>query len=185
MYPEEGSQLMTYMDHILTMHAQKGPRVWLEYDYRFRVRRERTDTPWNLFNYPLYSSVKAKCKAKVANTSVSAQPFREYTSGSTRPRPSRFCFAFNKGKCQRSDCRYIHGCSFCKKEGHSQLVCRGNAQLPYNRIHYRAPLKQAEITTGASNDHLIQGRFTRSGSVISTPVKPHVLQFLLQDTTQI
>ena len=25
-YPEEGSQLMTYMDHILTMHAQKGPR---------------------------------------------------------------------------------------------------------------------------------------------------------------
>ena len=71
--------------HILTMHAQKGPRVGLEYDYRFRVRRERTDTPWNLFNYPLYASVKAKCNAKAANTSVSAQTFREYASGSTRP----------------------------------------------------------------------------------------------------
>ena len=88
-YAEEGSQLMTYMDHILTMHAQKGPRVWLDYDYRFRVRRERTDTPWNLFNYPHYSYVKTKCKAKAANTSVSAQPFREYASGSTRRRPSR------------------------------------------------------------------------------------------------
>ena len=60
-YAEGGSQLINYMDHILTMHAQKGPRVWLEYDYRFRVRRERTDNPWNLFNYPLYSSLKTKC----------------------------------------------------------------------------------------------------------------------------
>ena len=71
-YHGEGSQLLTYMDHILNMHAQKGPRVWLEYDYRFRVKRERTDTPWNLLNYPLYSSVKAKA----ANTSVLDQPFR-------------------------------------------------------------------------------------------------------------
>ena len=60
-YAEEGSQLITYMDHILTTRAQKRPRVWLDYDYRFRVRRERTDTPWNLFNYPLYSSLKTKC----------------------------------------------------------------------------------------------------------------------------
>ena len=162
------------------MHAQKGPRVWLEYDYRFRVRTGRTDTPWNRFIYPLYSSVKLKCNAKAANTSVSAQPFLEYASGSTRPRPSRFCFAFNKGKCQRSDCRYTHGRSFCKKEGHSQLVCRGKAKLPYSKTHYRAPLKQVEITTWASNDLLIQGSFTKSGSVISTQVKPNVLTFLLQ-----
>ena len=55
---------MTYMDHILTMHAQKGPRVWLGYDYRFHVRKERTGAPLNVFNYPLYGSVKAKCKCK-------------------------------------------------------------------------------------------------------------------------
>ena len=85
-YPEEGSQLMTCMDHILTMHAQKGPRVWLEYDYRFRVRRERTDTPWNLFNYPLYSSVKAKCKAK-QQTHLSAICFRKHL---TAPFPFLF-----------------------------------------------------------------------------------------------
>ena len=85
--PEEGSQLMTYMDHILIMHAQKGPRVWMEYDYRFRVRRERTGVPWNVFNNPLYASVKAKCKVRAANTSVSSQPFRDYGSRSTRPVP--------------------------------------------------------------------------------------------------
>ena len=39
-YPEEGSQLMTFVDHILKTHAQKGPRVWLEYDYIFLVRGE-------------------------------------------------------------------------------------------------------------------------------------------------
>ena len=141
-YVEEGSQLITYMDHILTTHAQKGPRVWLEYDYRFRVRRERTDTPWNLFNYPIYSSVKAKCKAKAANTYVSSQPFREYASGSTLRHPSRFCFAFNKGKCQRPDCRYIHGCSFCKKERHSQLVCRGKAKSPQQNPLQSPPPKK-------------------------------------------
>ena len=46
----------------------------------------------------LDKSVKTKCKTKAENTSVSAQPFREYASGSTRSRPSRFCLAFNKGK---------------------------------------------------------------------------------------
>ena len=138
-FPEEGSQLMTYMDHIITMHAQKGPLVWLEYDYRFRVRRERTGAPWNVFNYPLYSSVKAKCKTKAANTSVTSQPFRDYVTKSTRPHPSRFCYNFNKGRCSKRDCNYTHGCSFCKKEGHSQLVCK--AKLAYNRTHYKAPPK--------------------------------------------
>ena len=138
-FPEEGSQLMTYMDHIITMHAQKGPLVWLEYDYRFRVRRERTGAPWNVFNYLLYSSVKAKCKTKAANTSVTSQPFRDYVTKSTRPHSSRFCYNFNKGRCSKRDCNYTHECSFCKKEGHSQLVCK--AKLAYNRTHYKAPPK--------------------------------------------
>ena len=120
---------------------------------------ERTDTPWNLFNYPLYSSVKAKCKAKPANTCVSAQLFREYASGSTRSRSSRFCQN-----------------AYTYMEGHSQLVCRGKARPPTAEpITEPNPQK-----TGVSNDLLIQGRFTRSGSVISTPVKPNVLQFVLQ-----
>ena len=98
------------------MHAQKGPLVWLDYDYRFRVRRERTGAPWNVFNYPLYSSVKAKCKIKAANTSVTAQPFRDYVTKSTSPHSSRVCYNFNKGRCSKRDCNYTHGCSFCKNE---------------------------------------------------------------------
>ena len=74
-YLEEGSQLITYIDHILTMHAQKGPRVWLEYDYRFLVRRERTDTPWNLFNYLLYSRVKANERQKQQTHLSHPSPF--------------------------------------------------------------------------------------------------------------
>ena len=59
-FPEECSQLMTYVEHIITMHAQKGSLVWLEYDYRFRVRIERTGAPWNVFNYPRYRTAEAE-----------------------------------------------------------------------------------------------------------------------------
>ena len=38
------------------------------------MRKERTGAPWNVFNYPLYSSFKAKCKAKAGDTSVTFQP---------------------------------------------------------------------------------------------------------------
>ena len=160
--------------------------MWLEHDYRFRVRRERTDAPWNLFNYPLYSSVKAKCKAKAANTYVSSQPFREYASGSTLRHSSRFCFAFNKGKCQRPDCRYTHGCSVCQNERHSQLVCRGKAKPPTTEHITEPPQKkQVEITTRASNDLLIEDRFTRSGSGISTPINLMSYNCCCRDVTQI
>ena len=75
-YAEEGSQLITYMDHIiLTMHAQKGPRVWLEYDYRFRVRRERADTPWNLFNYPSTPALKQSVRQKQRTHLSHPSPF--------------------------------------------------------------------------------------------------------------
>ena len=40
-------------------------------------------------------SSPAKCKAKAANTSVLSQPFRDYTSRSTRPHRSRFYFSSN------------------------------------------------------------------------------------------
>ena len=159
------------------MHAQKGPLVWLEYDYRFRIRRERTGAPWNVFNYPLYSSVKAKCKIKAANTSVTAQPFRDYVTKSTSPHSSRFCYNFNKGRCSKRDCNYTHGCSFCKKEGHSQQVCK--AKVAYNRTHCKAPLKQHDFSTGASNT-LTQPTSTTKTYVLPTPVKPNVLALLLQ-----
>ena len=177
-FPEEGSQLMTYMDHIITMHAQKGPLIWLEYDYRFRVRRERTGAPWNVFNYPLYSSVKAKCKTKAANTSVTSQPFRDYVTKSTLPHSSSsFCYNFNKGICSKRDCNYTHGCSFFKKEGHSQLVCK--AKLTYNRTHYKAPLKQPDFSTGASNT-VTQPTSTTKTHVLPIPAKRNVLTLLLQ-----
>ena len=168
---------MTYMDHIITMHAQKGPLVGLEYDYRFRVRRERTGAPWNVFNYSLYSSVKAKCKTKAANTSVTSHPFRDYITKSKRPHSLRFCYNFNKGRCSKRDCNYTHGCSFCKKESHSQLVCK--AKLAYNRTHYKAPLKQPDFSTGASNT-VTQPASTTKIHVLPTQVKPNVLTLLLQ-----
>ena len=68
-YPEEGSHFLNYVDHVLTMHAQKVPRVWLEYDYS--LSRERTGAPWNVFTYPIYAIVKAKCKVRAAKTVVS------------------------------------------------------------------------------------------------------------------
>ena len=66
---------MTYMDHILTMHAQKGPWVWLEYDYRFRVRRERTYTSWNLFNYPSTPVLKQSVRQKQQTHLSRPSPF--------------------------------------------------------------------------------------------------------------
>lgn len=139
-FPEEGSQLMTYMDHILTMHARKGPRVWLEYDYRFRVRRERTGAPWNVFSYPIYSSVKASCKAK-ENSTVTSQPFRDYGTRNDRARPTRFCHYFNRGQCKKRECQYSHACSFCRKEGHSRVVCR--ARTASNKTQYTNTPKTA------------------------------------------
>ena len=110
-YPEEGRQLM---DHVLTTHAQKGRRIWLEYNHRFRVRGERTGAPWNVFKYPLYARVKAKCKVRAANTSVSSQPYRDDGCTSKRPRHCRYWCAFNKGICPKRECRCVHGCSFCR-----------------------------------------------------------------------
>ena len=55
-YPEDGSQLMTYMDHILTMHEQKGPCAWSKYDYRFHVRRAGMSSSTCVLKYSKYST---------------------------------------------------------------------------------------------------------------------------------
>ena len=129
-YPEEGSQLMTY---ILTMHAQKGHWLWLECDYHFRVRRERTDTPWNLINYPSTPALKQNiCLVNMLpETPDDALPV------------SLLSLTRENVKDQIAD-TYI------------------------------------DVPSAKSNALLIQGRFTRSGSVISIKVKPNVLQFMLQ-----
>ena len=74
------------MDHILTMHAQKVPRVWLEYDYR--LSRERTGAPWNVFKY-----VKAKCKVRAAKNVVSqsVRSVMPLTSEMGMPLYTRMC----------------------------------------------------------------------------------------------
>ena len=69
----------------------------------------------------------------------------------------------------------------------------GQDKTPHSRTHYRAPSpkknnnknKEVEITTGASNDILIQGRFTRSGSVISTPINLMSYNCCCRNATQI
>ena len=135
-HPEEDGQCMTYMDHILTMHAQKRPLVWLE--YRFRVRRERTGVSWNVFNYPLYASVKLNVKLEqlihLSHRSCFVTVFPEAHDSA----PPASVTPLTRENVLSGNAALYTDAPFVKKEGHSQLVCRS---MPSHSKTYYKPLQ--------------------------------------------
>ena len=155
-FPMEGHQLISYMKHVKTITQRKGSHVAIEYDGQFRLQRLPEGVAWDDFQYDLYEECQSYCESKRKRTQ---KPFRAGRRGENVP---RFCFAFNKGNCSRTNCRYSHLCSKCKRPGHGLSTCRAESKSP-SQPHQ--PTKYEPVSTG---------------HVLPTLVKHSVLECMLQ-----
>ena len=118
---EDVEGLLSHMEMLcekaMTKVYRVGPLV--TYDKSVRDRADLvgpeafgTVLTSDVFRFFSYDSTVVSVSKLNKNKPVSGK------SGEKRP-----CFAFNKGKCEISTCRYSHTCIFCRSASHGSMTC--------------------------------------------------------------
>jgi hypothetical protein len=138
--PELARQLVAYQLNIWQIYRQEYGNVWKEYDIEFRLTLPyRPSLQWGVIDQVILS--KARFEAR-----ESRRPFLK--QGDSQKSPTHtyrrdVCFAYNRGSCTRSPCRYAHVCSGCGGT-HAVSICSksGNRRPGNARDRQDGPARQ-------------------------------------------
>ena len=129
-HPHRALELIKYCSIVRRAAKSFGGLGWRVYDEQFRLRQAREPTrSWASIDAELWLTTLASAR----------QPFRVggFNKGVPNVRQG-VCFAFNRGACNRRDCRFNHRCSRCNGFGHPGFRCRQDDGIKRGRMGLQA-----------------------------------------------
>ena len=124
--PDYGPDLFAYQENIMMLSAHYGGFVWRDYDIIFR--RCRAQDPSLSWGAIIWDKVLRLGGDPAANPAAKNNwsPFQG--AKQFKPAGSGFCYAYNRGSCNKRECPYPHVCGSCGQAGHGKPTCkRANA----------------------------------------------------------
>jgi len=109
---EEGAGLAAHLHTILQLHHDLGGSRWLKYDVEYREWAAAKGVKvWGDLNMSIYG----RCLPQPPEVTDNLMPGPSYSS-------TQICYHFNKGRCTRPLCSYLHACELCRGP-HTKLEC--------------------------------------------------------------
>ena len=152
-HPQRAIELIKYTDVVRKL-AQRFPGSgWVLYDKEFRLEQAIDPTrSWAHYDSDLFLEKLAMPVFAIQQQASRREGAPRGNSQVTQGRSSnsqKYCFNFNKGICNRTNCWFPHKCATCLGLGHSTMTCT-SAQNKSKGPHIAAKGTKSEFNQGGN-----------------------------------
>ena len=133
-HPDKLMQLLKYVSIVREAAARFGTKGALDYDRRVRIKMAMDPCRrWDSIDGESYFFLLVpqaltrhnlgggNNRQNLGRNNPAGQPFHKNVSTPNRF-PTGVCWQFNRGHCNKQDCRYAHKCATCS-QAHPQTLC--------------------------------------------------------------
>ena len=113
----------------------KAGKDWRHYDIKFRKYVEAGVARWGVTKSELYDKSFLRVESVGTNK-------RKTTVVQKSSKSLSFCYGFQKGSCQKNNCKYKHYCKLCGQFGHGAHACHLNSHAV---VHEQFPSRVQNV----------------------------------------